>query len=223
VQTGKGRVNELILLDGIRQASIICRADLIPAPGQYLLASDGSNAPVPVPLFHTESTPEGFIASPAMDTWVPGSEFFLRGPVGRGFGLPATAKKVALVISVSPPSTLRGLIPPALKQDAAIVLLTDFAVDNLPDEIEIQPLKSINEILGWADYAAFDVSREALAGLVRRLEASNLLSRAKDAQVFVRAPMPCGGLADCGVCAVVAKSGWMMACKDGPVFDLSEF
>jgi len=35
-------------------------------------------------------------------------------------------------------------------------------------------------------------------------------------------PMPCGGLGDCGLCAVDLKRGWKLACKDGPVFDLNE-
>jgi NAD(P)H-flavin reductase len=36
------------------------------------------------------------------------------------------------------------------------------------------------------------------------------------------AAMPCSGLADCGVCAVPARRGYKLACKDGPVFDLDE-
>jgi NAD(P)H-flavin reductase len=39
---------------------------------------------------------------------------------------------------------------------------------------------------------------------------------------LVVAPMPCGGLAECGVCAVTTRRGWKLACKDGPVFDLGE-
>jgi dihydroorotate dehydrogenase electron transfer subunit len=45
----------------------------------------------------------------------------------------------------------------------------------------------------------------------------------KKAQVLVGTPIPCGGIADCGVCAVNTKSSWMLACEDGPVFDLREF
>jgi NAD(P)H-flavin reductase len=32
--------------------------------------------------------------------------------------------------------------------------------------------------------------------------------------------MPCGGVADCGACAVETRLGWKLACEDGPVFDL---
>jgi NAD(P)H-flavin reductase len=37
---------------------------------------------------------------------------------------------------------------------------------------------------------------------------------------LILAPMPCAGLAECGACAVPARSGWKLACLDGPVFDL---
>ena len=37
--------------------------------------------------------------------------------------------------------------------------------------------------------------------------------------VLVDAPMPCAGMGDCGVCAVKARGGYRLACKDGPVFE----
>jgi hypothetical protein len=43
-----------------------------------------------------------------------------------------------------------------------------------------------------------------------------------ETQVLIRAPMPCGALAECGVCAVVLRHEWKMACRDGPVFNLKD-
>jgi NAD(P)H-flavin reductase len=223
MRTGKGQVDEALLLDGLRHVRISCPADLIPAPGQYLLASDDSFAPPPVPLFYTDSTTESFIAAPAPDAWTPGMELFLRGPLGRGFTLPASARKIVLVAFDDSPARLRGLIRPALHQGAAIVLLTDSTAENLPDEVEVQPLSSLEEIVAWADYAAFVAARVELPGLIERLGKLNQASTLSDAEIFIRTPVACGGLADCGVCAVVTKSGWRMACKDGPVFNLREF
>ncbi|MCC6298940.1 MAG: hypothetical protein IT314_06555 [Anaerolineales bacterium] len=222
MQTAKAQVNELILLDGLHHARISSSVDLIPAPGQYLLVGDGSDAVLPASLFYTDSAPGGFIAAPAPSAWTPGMEIHVRGPLGRGFALPSSARKVALVAYDDSPARLRGLIQPALKQGAAIVLITDSAVENLPDDVEIQPLASLAEIAAWADYAAFDAARENLPGLMERLRGLNQASTWKDAEVLIRTPIPCGGVAECGVCAVVTKSGWKMACKDGPVFDLRE-
>lgn len=222
MQTAKAQALELILLDRLRHVRLDCPRDLIPKPGQYLLVGDDSNAPLPASLFYTDSAPGGFIAAPAPNAWTPGMEIHVRGPLGRGFEAPASARKVALVAFDDSPARLRGLIQPALKQGAAVVLLSDLPVENLPDEVEVQPLESLAEIVAWADYAAFDVSRENLSGLVERLRGLKQAPTWKEAEVLIRTPMPCGGIADCGVCAVVTKSGWKMACKDGPVFDLRE-
>jgi dihydroorotate dehydrogenase electron transfer subunit len=110
----------------------------------------------------------------------------------------------------------------ALKQGAAVVLICDSRGDQTPDEVEVQPLSALGEIFEWADYTAFDVSREHLLKLKEMIGDQNRASARKEAQVLVRTPMPCGGVADCGVCAVTLKSGWKMSCKDGPVFDWGE-
>jgi dihydroorotate dehydrogenase electron transfer subunit len=217
MHTGTGRITELILADGCRYARLTCPEGLIPAPGQYLLASEGSNAILPIPIFYTDSAPGGFI-SPASETWTPGEILYLRGPLGRGFTLPPSARKAGLIAFDGAPARLRGLIPPALGQEASVVLVCDQQVDDLPDEVEVQPLSALEEILKWADYVAIDVDRENLGQCMQRLEQTHSLT----VQVLVHTPMPCGGVAECGVCAVVTKSGWKMACKDGPVFDLRE-
>ena len=212
-----------MLEDGFRLARIACPQNMIPTPGQYLLASDASSSPLPVPLYYTDSAPAGFIASPPIpESWMPGVDVFLRGPLGHGFDIPASARRVALIAYDDSPSRLRGLIQPALKQGAALVVVSDFAIDNLPDEVEAQPLSALAEIIAWADYVAFDAARENLFELRQRLGKLNQLSAGREAQILIRTPVPCGGVAECGVCAVTLKSGWKMACKDGPVFEWSE-
>lgn len=221
MHTGKGLVTELILDDGCLYARVACPESLVPAPGQYLLASDGSDSRLPVPIFFTNSAPDGFIAT-APETWNPGQRLHLRGPLGRGFTLPMAARKVALIAFDDAPSRLRGLIGPALRQSASVVLVSETAGDGLPDEVEIQPLSAIDEIVQWADYFALDVSRANLQTLREALLKRNQAVVAREAQILIRTQMPCGGIAECGVCAVVTKSTWKMTCKDGPVFDLME-
>jgi hypothetical protein len=119
------------------------------------------------------------------------------------------------------PVCLRGLIRPALRQRASVVVVTSSTGDSLPDDVEVQPLAAMAEVIEWADYIALDVSRENLSEL-RELLQPNQTAAVKDAQALIRTPMPCGGLADCGVCAVNTRSFWQMACKDGPVFDWKE-
>ena len=223
MQTGKGQVIETILEDGQRLARISCPTSLIPSVGQYLLASDASDSPLPVPLYYTDSAPEGFLAAPPIpQSWMPGLQISLRGPLGRGFAIPTSVRKIALIAFDDAPLRLRGLIRPALKLGAAIVLVSDFAVDNLSDEVEAQPLSALQDVLAWADFAAFDVARVNLFELREKLRIMKQAQAACEAQVLIRTAVPCGGVADCGVCGVSLKSGWQLACKDGPVFDLRE-
>jgi len=224
MHTGKGRVLELILENELRHARISCPADLIPSPGQYLLAGTASSLdPLPVSLFSTESTLQSFTAcAPIPETWTPGTEITLHGPLGHRFTLPVPARKVALVPFEASSSRLKSLILPALKQGAGVVLVSESNEDHLPDEVEVQPFSALDEILAWADFIAFDILRENLSGLRERLEDTSQVLVKKEAQVLVYTPVPCGGVAECGVCAVNLKSGWKMACKDGPVFDLRE-
>jgi hypothetical protein len=222
MNAGVGKVLELLLQDGLRHTRIACPANLIPSAGQYLLASSGSDPLLPVSVFYTDSALEGFIAAPAPDSWIPGVKLFLRGPLGRGFALPPGAKKICLVAFDDAPIRLRGLIRSSMKQHAAVTLVTDAGVDSFPDEIEVQPLGSLTEILAWADYVAMDVARDNLQRLMEKLGKANLLSVMKEAEVLVRAPTPCGGIAECGVCAVTTRSGWLMTCKDGPVFSFND-
>ena len=218
MHAGKGQVVELILRGGLRHAHISCRSNLVPAPGQYLLASDGSRSPLPDPVFYTDLAPSGFLASPVPESWMPGLEIHLRGPLGRGFVMPSAARKVALVPFAGSSTRLRPLIPPALNQGAAVVWVTDMTVDDLPDEVEVHPFSALEEISAWADWTAFDVDRVGLAGLRDGHEKNHLLLARSEAQVLIQTPLPCGGIAECGACAVLVKSGWKLACKDGPVF-----
>ncbi len=216
MKNGKGQVAE-IYLDS--RARIACSPELIPAPGQYILAhASGTDDPLADSVFFSDSAPDGFVAAPHLP-WMPGTQLNLRGPLGHGFTVPAAARKVALIAFDESPERLRGLIPIAFKQGAEVVLVSGVLAHDLPEAVEIQPPQALSEICQWADYAAFDVSRENLPQLAKKFNAVNQI----EVQVLVRAPMPCGTLAECGVCALTIHHEWKMICKDGPVFCVSDF
>jgi len=132
----EGRILERFL-DGRRAAArIACPRTLIPAPGQYLLAHDpASRDPLAVPVFSGGSAREGFLAaSPLPPGWNPGLALSLRGPLGRGFVLPVSARRVALAALDASPAYLLGLIPLAYAQGAALSLVCDDPPDGLPAE-----------------------------------------------------------------------------------------
>jgi NAD(P)H-flavin reductase len=217
MKNGKGQMVEVYLDSRVR---ILCPPELIPAPGQYLLAHASASAdPLAVPVFFSDSAPDGFRSAPNLPTaWTPGTQLNLRGPLGHGFSVPVTARKVALIAFDESPERLRGLIPIAFKQGAEVVLVSDTVVGDLPEAVEVQPLQALKDIYQWADYAAFDAARENLPRLGKIPGVGNQTQ----AQILVRAPMPCGALAECGVCALTVRHEWKMICKDGPVFDVSD-
>jgi hypothetical protein len=221
IHTGTGQVTE-IYLDG--SARIDCHSKLIPAPGQYLLAyAGGSASPLPVPIFLYDSAPKGFRSATPLDpSWMPGTKLNLRGPLGHGFSVPTSARKVLLIAFDDSHARLNALISISLNQNAEVVLICNSAVGELPEAVEVQPLQAISDSYQWADYAAVDVAQENLNQLKEKLGKVNQAKGPREAQVLVRAPMPCGALAECGVCALINHHEWKMICKDGPVFDMKE-
>lgn len=210
-----------IYLDG--NLRIVCPPDLTPAPGQYLLAHDGSDAPLPVPIFSAAATADGFLAAPPLPAaWTPGAQLHLRGPLGHGFALPVSSRRVALLAWDDSPARLLGLLPMALAQGAAVTLVCESSPRDLSADVEVHPLAALEEVCQWTDFLAVDVGRESLPGLMSRLGVREQAGAKYDAQVLIRTDMPCGALAECGVCAVRFRHAWKMACKDGPVFDLKE-
>lgn len=220
MKNAKGKIAE-ILLDGSLQ--IDCSPEMIPSAGQYLLAHNpASNSPLAVSIFSTDSTPNGFRSAPLTVTWHPGDSINLRGPIGHGFSIPNSAKKIAFVIFDDSIAYLRPVIASALKQNAEIVLICNATPTDLPEIIEIQPMQSLFDVMKWADYVAMDIARERLNQLREMLREQEQVQIKTEAQVLIRAPMPCGAVAECGVCALSSGHDWKMICKDGPVFDLKE-
>lgn len=226
-----GELVELYLENGLTAGRLLCTQNLIPSAGQYLLAHDPAflahggpgraNALLPTPVFGAGSAPGGFLAAPPIPpAWRPGVSLSLRGPLGRGFSLPVSARCVALIALGETAARLNPLLASALEQDAAVVLVSDLDLPDLPPEVELQPLAALGEVVKWADYLGLDLPRESLLGLRERLGFDRQAGVRYGAQALIVTPMPCGGMAECGVCAVTVRRGWKMACKDGPVFDL---
>lgn len=230
---------------------IACPPQAIPAPGQYLVGrlveggqaagqfravrqladhpDGGSLAALGTPLFATRTVPGGFEAAPPLPAdWLPGSELALRGPVGQGFSLPDRTCRVALAALGETPARLFFLAGQALERACEVTLVTapgqpGFNGYRLPVAVEISPAETLVDVVAWADFLAVDLPLSGLPGLRQLLKVHSGERLPIPAQVLVTTPMPCAGLADCGVCAVPGhKRRWRLACKDGPVFDLND-
>jgi len=223
VKQGTGELVELYLENGLAGGRLLCPQNLIPSPGEYLLVHDGSDSSLPASIFNAGSIPGGFlIAPPIPQTWQPGTTLSLHGPLGHGFSMPTSARCIALVALGETSARLKPLLVEALRNGASVVLVSDLELTGLPPEVEIQPVSALREVVQWADYVAMDLPRESLTGLREKLGPTEQARVKIEAQALVLAPMPCGGMAECGVCAVSLRRGWKMVCKDGPVFDLDQ-
>ena len=72
------------------------------------------------------------------------------------------------------------------------------------------------DVCDWADYVAIDATRKSLPELKKMLRVGSPLKGRKEAQILIRTPMPCGTLAECGVCVVESHHSQLLVCKDGP-------
>lgn len=205
---------------GAASAWIACPESAVPVAGAYVLASE-EQAVLPTALFLEASAGGGFIAAPPIPrTWEPGMRLDMRGPLGHGFHLPEEARHVCLATIGETASRLLPLAEQALHRAAAVALFTDIAIANLSSAIEVNPLSALPDALSWADFLALDLPLERLPELSDRLGFTRQARLPCPGQALLWAPMPCGGMADCGVCAVQAGRNWKLICKDGPVFDL---
>jgi hypothetical protein len=214
--------------DGQRRVTITCPEEAIPAPGQYIQAhkSGDEDAVVPVSLFlggwveKEEGQNSKFVTAPPIPPkWRPGDKLTLRGPLGKGFILPSTARRVGLVPLGETTARLLPLVRLALQQGAEVAIFTDTPLPRLPTQVEANPLRALPEALSWADFLAFDGAPEHYNGLSETYGLSPQIPLPCPAQSLIYRPMPCGGLADCGVCALegIGKKQ-ILVCVDGPVF-----
>jgi NAD(P)H-flavin reductase len=225
MQIAHGRVDETYI-NGWRAARILCPASLVPAPGQYLLAQTkiDADSPLPVSVYAAAATHNGFYAAaPLSVAWTPGAALALKGPLGRGFSLPPAARKVLLASWSGSAGRVLSLLEACRRQNAEVVLLSETTPEDIPLSVEILPPAALPEAAHWADYAALDFKRGQIESVLASQPLFDLLlSLSGYAQIFIETPVPCGGMAECGLCAVNTRSGVRLACKDGPVFDLAE-
>lgn len=221
--SGTATIIELRLSHNGLIGTMTCPAALRPAPGQYLAASvpDLADA-LPAVLFPSRIGARDIdIAPPLPGSWKAGLEVHLRGPLGKGFQMPQTARRVALASPEGAPDRLLPLAHRALAQNAAVAIYAQAVPAGMPPEVEILPLELLPEANAWADFLAVDATPGGLARLRALLGLAPHQRPACTTQVLVTTPMPCCALAECGACAVRTRSGWALTCADGPVFDFN--
>jgi hypothetical protein len=216
-----------LVANALDHCEILCPAELNLKVGQYFLsASVGSLDALPVVLYPSKKVGKRLIVNrPYPDGWQVGTVLNLRGPLGRGFHFPSTARRIAIVDNCSdgkPASIFKFWMQEVLERGGELVYYSDYHTTDLPTSVEGLPLEQAGEAWRWAEYLAADVDLPQLESLQRVLR-PNRDSRLPDqAEALIRTTMVCGGAAECGLCSVKTTSGLRLACKDGPVFPLHD-
>src|SRR4030042_7091156 len=124
-----GRVTEIRLeAGGQMEAAVACPIEAIPHAGQYLLASDLNNPEevLGTTLFLAEQSMHGFWAAPPIpNSWRPGKNLDLVGPLGHGFELPRQIQPLGLVALGYTVSRLMPLVGQIRHSHGSATLFTD--------------------------------------------------------------------------------------------------
>jgi len=222
--TFESTLTEITLSPGGIGGVLACPPRLQLQPGQYLLGTVPElAAPLASALFPADIQ-SGLLrlAAPLPQTWTAGMILRVRGPLGHGFTLPALARRVALADPNHSAERLAPLMTAALAQGAAVVLFSATSPADLPAEVESLPLEQLAEAPAWADYLALDLTTAQAANWRKLLAIPPGQPCPCSTETLIVTAIPCGGQAECGVCAVQTRSGWRLGCKDGPVFPLTE-
>ena len=203
-------------------ALISCPPAAIPSAGRYVLAADKDSI-LPFPLFTSQVVDDGFLCAPPIPgTWYPGISLSLRGPLGHGFSIPEGIQRLALAAFGDTTARLLPLIHTAIRRNISVAVFAESTLSLLPSEVEVNLLGAVSEALSWADFLIVDLPVDALPRLLAALGVDHTDRIPCPGQALVIIPMPCGGVAECGVCALPAGKGWKLMCRDGPVVDLKE-
>ncbi len=221
---GEWEIQEVRMMGGTLVLRIPAVTSLKPQPGQYFhVYAPGTAEPVSAALFlAAENQSHWDLTGMIPSDWVPGKRLRWRGPLGHGFELPARAVRTAFVPWHDSGLTLLPLLQQALRQKAAATWYSHQVPNWLPTQVEVLPPESLPEVVPWANYMALVSDLKHFTELADTL-GLNLTDPLKlRAEVLVQTPLVCGGIGECGVCAVKTRRGWKLACKNGPVFDLGQ-
>lgn len=207
-------------------------------PGQALLALRPGPAAMRDVWWPVSAVKHSIVIErPLRERHEPGTTVDVLGAIGKPFRFRRTLRTVLLLALDTSPTALLFMIPYLLGQKSSVTLVllgtaADYSTEHLAPEVEIvrgdADLNFPNRVttIGWADQAFVVVNPlEELAQFARVWEMiKSLRAEVPSNYLFgvFRPPLPCG-VGACSSCMVKGRGGaYMLACADGPAFDLSE-
>jgi NAD(P)H-flavin reductase len=216
------------------------------AAGRFVLADLGDT--LRTPLFPARLGAEGFdiLVPPDHPAALlqPGATVNVLGPLGQGFEVQTSVRRLLLVADAAHLPTLLSLAQPknqvsSTEPGYSVALLLSaptaselYPVRFLPPALEVHivtadgsagqkgsPLDLFPELARWADCVCIAGEQDTYPALAHILREVRLGPGPGFAQALVVPPLVCG-VGACQGCAVETTHGIKLACTDGPVFDL---
>lgn len=217
-------------------------------PGQYVTVrcGEGYDLPLRRPLSFHKISQDGEIALLfAVVGWgtewlaqrKPGESIDLLGPLGRGFEIYPTSRKLLLVAGGIGIAPLVALAEQAIASGRSVTLLIGVKTAPhiypdrlLPSEVEVVTATEDGlsghkgMITDLIPQLITDVDQVFACGplpMYRKMAGMSDHLRDKPCQVLLEVVMGCG-VGACLSCTIETEHGQRLACKDGPVFELNE-
>ncbi len=224
MKVSTARCNDLITI-GDDRFQVKLHSDFIPRPGQFMLARFWTSTYpyLNTVVFPTTTESDGFTLEiksdhPQSVDLSPGAKVDLIGPCGQPVIINRSANHLLLVAHNSP-SKLLPFAQLALERGVDVTLLVScsYPLESLDPRIEVHqgelpPL--LENHFAWAEQVLMDFRPEPI---IHKL----LDSISSNTYVLCGTLFPCG-VGACHGCTIYTKTGWKLACKQGPFFQLSE-
>jgi len=200
---------------------LLLPATAMPAPGQVLLACrPGGDDPLRQTLFPIGFHTNGLTAlQPEGESWQPGEQVDLLGPVGHGFRPSSACRRWLLASLGVNPDVMLPLMNMGIDRGASVAMWADSPLPTLPPQVEAP--WDLEPALDWADYVGLALTPEWLEANDPTASILRAARRPRLAEALVVLPMPCGtGI--CGACSIGSGHKTLRACIDGPVVGLED-
>lgn len=249
---------------GLRKAQVVSNKEVMPEtfvlwcrdegiastahPGQFLMVKCGAGNELVLrrPLSIHQVDTQGNVALlysivGSGTRWLAGlksgDEIDVLGPLGRGFSISASTRRLLLVAGGIGISPLIFLAIQAVKKGLEIKLLLGVSTKAqlypkplLPEGIEIVLVTEdgsagkkglVTDYLEQLATRADQVCACGPVGMYKAMEAKKALWQCKSVQVSLETRMGCG-IGACFGCTINTKAGLKRVCRDGPVFELQD-
>lgn len=189
-------------------------------PGQFLIVYNPEKDDRLIPIYFALHLDEIFFVKPKNANWDIGDQLIVKGPIGPGFSNYFNYQNILCISLMQSFGGLNPVIDQCVSMGKNVAYMVDDMNLVLPNSVEIVFPGTLDENLLWAGCVLIEIERDFLEqskGFLKRILNSGIPT-----EILIYCPILCTGDAQCMVCSVKTKKGWIRSCQHGTVFNLNE-